>query len=164
MGAFFSNFKHPICCKPLDGKTLRISYNNYGNFFLAIEYGIVSSTYEGRFLQSFIEIHNLIPELLFANNSWGSIDKKTGLWTGIVGSVGYNKSDVGLCFLGLTSSRYSIVDYTIPVIDSKDKWLSKAPGPVPPYLNLLNTYDLTSWIAILICHVLVGVMFFIINK
>ena len=56
------------------------------------------------------------------------------------------------------------MDYTAYTLPTENKWLCKAPGPVPPYRNILNVYDIPSWLGILASLVLVGIMFLIIMR
>ena len=87
-----------MCCNPIKGRVLRITYNNYDSFFGVNEkLQVIDTTkYEGPILQSFIDNHQLVAELLNAQMSWGSIDTRTGLWTGLVGNV-----RIFICFLCL---------------------------------------------------------------
>ena len=78
--------------------------------------------------------------------------------------VGYNRSDVGVTYLGITSARHSVVDYSFPLLPAEHKWMCQAPGPVPPYLNLIKTFDLPSWIIILVSLAIVGITLLIITR
>ena len=72
----------------LRGKELRIAHNMLPPYFAVYNGTIDQTTLESQFLQSFIEKFSLRPTFLFAQQTWGSRNKTSGIWNGIVGLVG----------------------------------------------------------------------------
>ena len=93
IGSFTKNLKQPLCCDRLNGRKIRISYNNNFQFWTMKKNNSIINTakYEGYLIFSFKEKYKLEPEFLHANQKWGSYDKKTKLWNGGVGNVSTNR-------------------------------------------------------------------------
>ena len=69
-------------------KEIRISYNT-GPPYFDINNGIIEHTFlEAPILTTFLEKYSLRPIFNFAQQKWGSQDKSSGIWNGVVGLVG----------------------------------------------------------------------------
>ena len=72
----------------MKNKEIRISYNK-GPPYFDINNGIIEHTLlEAPILTTFLEKYSLRPTFSFAQQKWGSQDKSTGIWNGVVGLVG----------------------------------------------------------------------------
>ena len=79
-------FLEEVCS--LRNKEIRIAHNMLPPYFAVYNGTIDKTTLESPFLQTFIERFSLFPSFFFAQQTWGSQDKTTGIWNGIVGLVG----------------------------------------------------------------------------
>ena len=70
--------------------------------------------------------------------------------------VAYDNADVAVTTLSITSPRHSVVDFTFPTIVDVSTWMSRAPGRIPPFLNLINTMDVGCWVSTLVSVVAIG--------
>ena len=61
-----------------------------------------------------------------------------------------------MCYLSITQSRHTAVDFTFPTIVNNLKWLSKTPDRVPPTMNLARTMDVGCWILTFASYVSIG--------
>ena len=71
----------------LRNKELRIAHNMLPPNFLVHNGTIDQTTLESPFLQTFIERFSLSPLFFFAQQTWGSRNKTSGIWNGVVGLV-----------------------------------------------------------------------------
>ena len=88
-----SESEHSSDCS-LQGSDLIVGYNNATPFFqlsssetLSAPHTFVSGTLEGELLRSFILQHNLNVSFKNANFNVGSVNKTSGIWSGVVGMV-----------------------------------------------------------------------------
>ena len=42
--------------------------------------------------------------------------------------------------------RQAVIDYTYPIYTEQSRWFSKAPDPISPFANLINTMDTGCWV------------------
>ena len=68
-------------------KELRIACNVLHPFFVVKDETIDMTTLESPFLQTFLERFSLHPSFHFAQQKWGSKNKSSGIWNGVVGMV-----------------------------------------------------------------------------
>ena len=93
VGAFSRNLDRPLCCDRLKGRPLRVTYNNYPNFFGMTEEGELDmKSHEPDILHLFIRKYGLIPSYRNAKFKWGSQNITTGIWDGLVGNVSFTPS------------------------------------------------------------------------
>ena len=50
--------------------------------------------------------------------------------------------------IGYSPSRFAAVDYSPPLGPFEQNWISRLPRKLPPYTNLIKTFDKTTWILI----------------
>ena len=82
--------------KVCPSETVRIAYNDYGDIFQLddsekmVEYPYPSSISDIRpveIMSSFLTSQNLKPEWTNCNGDYGSLNKSTGRWTGVIAEV-----------------------------------------------------------------------------
>ena len=88
---------HSVTC-PLSGADFKVTYNNLLPFFWMSSSGVLKppntfleGTLEGEYLRTFIMKHNLNVSFKNANGKWGSLNKTTNRWNGMVGLVSIDK-------------------------------------------------------------------------
>ena len=79
--------RKPLCCEKLDNAKIRITYNNYGTFWGMNGDKMDTTAYETSIMKTFIDRYHLDATFVHAKGYWGSIDKETNLWNGVVGNV-----------------------------------------------------------------------------
>ena len=70
-------------------KEIRIAHNMLPPYFAVHNGSIDQTNLESPFLQTFLEKFSLRPSFLFAQQVWGSLNKTSGIWNGILGLVRY---------------------------------------------------------------------------
>ncbi|XP_023336688.1 uncharacterized protein LOC111707771 isoform X2 [Eurytemora carolleeae] len=103
----------------------RVAYNNYVPRFQLVEEQVDMKTSEGYFLQTFLDRKKLKVEYMDMKMLFGNFDKKTGIWDGTVGTVGYGHADLGISYMAFVLERMHFVMYTHPVGVFELKWVSK---------------------------------------
>ncbi|XP_023342632.1 glutamate [NMDA] receptor subunit 1 [Eurytemora carolleeae] len=132
-------------------KKIRIKHNNYmPRFFMLTETRCNEDTFEGLYMQLFLDKLNLTAEFIFAFTNWGRLNVETGLWDGVVGGVVYDEADVGITYMSYNAQRMQYVSYTTPVGEFKPVWFSKYPGRSSPAWNIIEVFDYYGWLAILV--------------
>ncbi|XP_050704037.1 uncharacterized protein LOC126989502 [Eriocheir sinensis] len=79
------------------------------------------------------------------NCLWG-LEASGGNWTGIVGTLQYEKADFSMD-LTLTPQRAAIVEYGRVYIGEEMAILSLKPRPLPEYLALFRHLEGTVWVS-----------------
>ncbi|XP_023330167.1 uncharacterized protein LOC111702646 [Eurytemora carolleeae] len=125
----------------------RVTWNIYMPRFELSDGKADVRTSEGYYLQTFIERRKLNVEYLYMNGAFGAADRKTGIWNGAVGVVGYGEAELGVSFIGYTIERMNFALYSTPVGEFSIKWVSKYPGRVGSRYNLAEVFDVNTWIA-----------------
>ncbi|XP_023336690.1 glutamate receptor ionotropic, delta-2 isoform X3 [Eurytemora carolleeae] len=125
----------------------RVAYNNYVPRFQLVEEQVDMKTSEGYFLQTFLDRKKLKVEYMDMKMLFGNFDKKTGIWDGTVGTVGYGHADLGISYMAFVLERMHFVMYTHPVGVFELKWVSKYPDRVGSRYNLVSVFDINTWIA-----------------
>ena len=59
--------------------------------------------------------------------------------------VGYGEADLGITNIWYLPDRQSLVDYSHYVGDTAMKWVSKPPGKLPPFTNIIRVFDNQCW-------------------
>ena len=80
---------HSAACS-LHGATLRVSYNIYEPYFSQPSSGQLSEPsgqIEEAYLRSFIANYHLDVHFQYADDAWGTLNRTTGMWSGVVGLV-----------------------------------------------------------------------------
>ena len=58
---------------------------------------------------------------------YGSWNEDKGIWTGVIGELISNRADIGVAEFSMTTSRLDIVDFTFPLILSRNRIFFKKP-------------------------------------
>ncbi|XP_023331676.1 glutamate receptor ionotropic, delta-2 [Eurytemora carolleeae] len=112
-------------------------------------------TSEGLCIASYIEKRNLNASFKYSKNQWGS--NGTGIWTGTVGEVERDESDLGISFMSYTVERAAVVKYSQILGDNIIVWISKFPKKTASLFNVVQVFDFYSWCAIPISFLGVGI-------
>ncbi|XP_023339233.1 glutamate receptor ionotropic, NMDA 2C [Eurytemora carolleeae] len=144
----FKEGKNIKTIQSLENRHLRIAYNIFLPRMNVINNVCDANTFEGIYLSTFIEKYNCNVVYTDMGNKWGSPNPVTGIWSGLIGMVGYDKADLGVGYIGYNAERSNFITYTIPVGDAVLLWVSKYPGKVSPLLNIIKVFDEFSWFAI----------------
>ena len=71
----------------LKNREIRIAHNMLPPYFAVHNGTIDQNNLESPFLQTFLDKFSLRPSFFFAQQAWGSLNKTSGIWNGIVGLV-----------------------------------------------------------------------------
>ncbi|RZF39362.1 hypothetical protein LSTR_LSTR000883 [Laodelphax striatellus] len=84
---------------------------------------------------------------LVPDNQYGSLNKKTGQWNGLIRELQERRADLAICDLTITFDRRSAVDFTMPFMTLGISILYSKPVKQPPDLfSFLLPFSLDVWI------------------
>ncbi|XP_045499036.1 glutamate receptor ionotropic, kainate 2-like [Colias croceus] len=118
-------------------------------------------------------IHEILKETLHLNyeieivpgNGYGSYNKDTKKWDGLIGHLLERKSDLAICDLTITYERRSAVDFTTPFMTLGISILYSKPTPPEPELfSFLKPFSVDVWIYMAAAYLMVSLMLHILAR
>lgn len=74
------------------------------------------------------KVMNFTMEILDPFNSYGSWSHTQNVWTGVIGHLVSDKADIGVSEFTITSGRLNVIDFTLPLIESRNRLYFKQPS------------------------------------
>ncbi|XP_014479803.1 PREDICTED: glutamate receptor ionotropic, kainate 2-like isoform X2 [Dinoponera quadriceps] len=118
-----------------------------------------------------IDIMQLISEDLGFNytlqveSDYGSLNKHTEKWTGMLGKIRTDDADLAITDLTITSERETAVDFTMPFMNLGISILYKKPTRAPPSLfSFLSPFSNDVWLYLIGAYIVVSLLLFIIGR
>ncbi|XP_017890616.2 glutamate receptor 2-like [Ceratina calcarata] len=108
------------------GETIRVSIVEE-SLFVEFKDGVLSRLY-GSVLEELSKMMNFTIEVTSFMSMYGSWSEEERMWTGVIGDVASNKVDLGLGEFSMTSHRMEAVDFTLPLLMSRNRIYFKKPG------------------------------------
>ncbi|CAH0399801.1 unnamed protein product [Chilo suppressalis] len=118
-------------------------------------------------------IHEVLKETLNLNyeieivpgNLYGSYNKETKKWDGLVGHLLERKADLAICDLTITYERRSYVDFTTPFMTLGISILySKPTSPEPELFSFLKPFSVDVWIYMAAAYLMVSLLLHILAR
>ncbi|XP_072932697.1 glutamate receptor ionotropic, kainate 2-like isoform X2 [Epargyreus clarus] len=118
-------------------------------------------------------IHEILKETLHLNyeleivpgNGYGSYDKETKKWNGLIGHLLERKAELAICDLTITYERRSSVDFTTPFMTLGISILYSKPTPPPPELfSFLKPFSVDVWIYMAAAYLIVSLLLHILAR
>ncbi|CAG9787776.1 unnamed protein product [Diatraea saccharalis] len=118
-------------------------------------------------------IHEVLKETLNLNyeieivpgNLYGSYNKDTKKWDGLVGHLLERKADLALCDLTITYERRSYVDFTTPFMTLGISILYSKPTPPEPELfSFLKPFSVDVWIYMAAAYLMVSLLLHVLAR
>ncbi|KAL0830570.1 hypothetical protein ABMA28_002722 [Loxostege sticticalis] len=118
-------------------------------------------------------IHEILKETLKLNyeieivpgNLYGSYNKDTKKWDGLVGHLLERKADLAICDLTITYERRSYVDFTTPFMTLGISILYSKPIPPPPELfSFLKPFSVDVWIYMAAAYLMVSLLLHVLAR
>ncbi|CAH2047171.1 unnamed protein product, partial [Iphiclides podalirius] len=118
-------------------------------------------------------IHEILAETLHLNyeivivpgNLYGSYNKDTKTWDGLIGYLLERKADLAICDLTITYERRSSVDFTTPFMTLGISILYSKPTPPPPELfSFLKPFSVDVWIYMAAAYLMVSLLLHILAR
>nr|XP_037875292.1 glutamate receptor ionotropic, kainate 2 [Bombyx mori] len=118
-------------------------------------------------------IHEILKESLKLNyeieivpgNGYGSYNKDTKSWDGLIGQLLERKADLAICDLTITYERRSYVDFTTPFMTLGISILYSKPIPPDPELfSFLKPFSVDVWIYMGAAYLLVSLLLHILAR
>ncbi|KAK3876185.1 hypothetical protein Pcinc_019006 [Petrolisthes cinctipes] len=103
----------------------------------------------------------LFPDKLddLQGNRWGW--KVNGTWTGLLGELHRDETDIGLANLYITINRLGALDYSAPFSDDGSCFMARVEPPLPRWQALAFPFHPWTWLAILVGLILSGPILFL---
>ncbi|XP_059218523.1 glutamate receptor ionotropic, kainate 2 isoform X1 [Stomoxys calcitrans] len=99
------------------------------------------------------------------DNKYGSLDKATGKWNGMILEIIEGRADLGITDLTMTSDRESGVDFTIPFMNLGIAILFRKPMKEPPKLfSFMSPFSGDVWLWLGIAYVAVSLSMFVLSR
>lgn len=103
---------------------------------------------------------NLAPD-----GRYGSLNKQTGEWDGMIGELLNQRADLAIADLTITYEREQVVDFTMPFMNLGISILYRKPIKQPPNLfSFLSPLSLDVWIYMATAYLGVSVLLFILAR
>ncbi|KAM7360866.1 glutamate ionotropic receptor kainate isoform 2-T4 [Cochliomyia hominivorax] len=102
---------------------------------------------------------------LQADGKYGSLDKTTNTWNGMIKEIMEERADLGITDLTMTSDRESAVDFTIPFMNLGIAILFRKPMKEPPKLfSFMSPFSGEVWLWLGMAYVAVSLSMFILGR
>ncbi|XP_011138744.1 glutamate receptor ionotropic, kainate 2-like isoform X1 [Harpegnathos saltator] len=118
-----------------------------------------------------IDIIHRISEILGFNytlqveSDYGSLNKYTGRWSGMLGKIIAEEADLAITDLTITSERESAVDFTMPFMNLGISILYKKPTKAPPSLfSFLSPFSNEVWLYLIGAYIVVSILLYMIGR
>jgi len=175
MGANFSrNYteQYSEIVESLHNKTLIVSCILNNPFLMLKEDSAVltgNARYEGYSVDLIHEIASILgfnyTIKLVEDGSYGSLDKSTGKWSGMIGELLDQKADLVVADITITYEREQGVDFTMPFMNLGVTILYTKPNKKDPNLfSFMSPLSIDVWIYILTAYLAVSLMLYTISR
>ena len=102
---------------------------------------------------------------LVEDGKYGSFDKETGKWNGMIGELQAQKADLVVADITITSEREQGVDFTMPFMNLGVTILYKKPTKKDPNLfSFLSPLSFDVWIYIITAYLAVSLLLFFLSR
>ncbi|KAK2576887.1 hypothetical protein KPH14_005512 [Odynerus spinipes] len=71
---------------------------------------------------------NFTPKALEPVDAYGNMNNKDHIWNGVIGQVAYGEADFGVAEFTVTNHRLAVVDFTLPLVLSRNRLYMKEPS------------------------------------
>ena len=89
---------------------------------------------------AFFESNNIIPNWIYANQTWGTLNETTGQWSGAVGLIQRDEADYALCCFAGTHPRSKVAAFSSGIHYLPQHWLTRYPLELTPMWNLFGLF------------------------
>jgi len=93
---------------------------------MSLENGTLNG-FLGLLLIELSEVMNFTMEILEPIEEFGGFNQRKKMWTGAIGQLANNEADVGISAFTITTSRQTVIDFTIPLIRSQNRLYFRHP-------------------------------------
>ncbi|XP_018345205.1 PREDICTED: glutamate receptor ionotropic, kainate 2-like [Trachymyrmex septentrionalis] len=95
-------------------------------------------------------------------DGYGSYNPQTKTWNGLIRSILDHEADLAISDLTITSSRQSVVDFSLPFMSSGHSILFRKPEKkAPPFFPFLLPLSTEVWLYMAIAYLIVSIMLFV---
>ena len=102
---------------------------------------------------------------LVEDGKYGSFDKETGKWNGMIGELQAQKADLVVADITITYEREQGVDFTMPFMNLGVTILYKKPTKKDPNLfSFLSPLSFDVWIYIITAYLAVSLLLFFLSR
>ncbi|XP_015428977.1 PREDICTED: glutamate receptor ionotropic, delta-1-like [Dufourea novaeangliae] len=109
----------------LYGEVLRTAYVEESTF-VAMKDGVFTQ-FLGAVVHELSKSLNFTLEVVHAMTAYGNWNEETQSWTGVIGEVVSHVVDIGVAEFSITNHRLDVVDFTLPLILSRNRVYFKKP-------------------------------------
>ncbi|XP_011872400.1 PREDICTED: glutamate receptor ionotropic, kainate 2-like isoform X2 [Vollenhovia emeryi] len=123
--------------------------------------------YEGFAVDIIQEISQILEfnYTLQVESDYGSLNKRTNKWTGMLGKIIADEADLAITDLTITSSRQEYVDFTNPIMNLGISILYRKPTKAPPNpYSFLWPFSHAVWYYLIGAYILVSLLLFVVGR
>lgn len=155
----------------LKNKTLIVTAPTNAEPYITYKPDYLNRTGNDRFEGYCIDLLDQISEILGFNyeivpvkgDLYGSL--KNGEWNGMIRELIDHKADIGICDLTITSSRQTVVDFTLPFMNLGISILYKKPALAPPDLfSFMKPFSIEVWLYMATAFLGVTLLLYILSR
>ncbi|XP_076677003.1 glutamate receptor ionotropic, delta-2 isoform X2 [Andrena cerasifolii] len=130
------------------GEVMRVAYVEDSPFVTMVD-GVLSQFF-GNVIQELSEAMNFTIEVIGAQAAYGNWNKDEQTWTGVIGEVVSNRVDFGVAEFTITKHRLDVVDFTLPLILSRNKvYFKKHDASSVQWSAYFKAFNMDIWAAII---------------
>ncbi|XP_075219248.1 glutamate receptor ionotropic, kainate 2-like isoform X3 [Lycorma delicatula] len=108
----------------------------------------------------FTYIFSLVPD-----GQYGSLDKKTGQWNGLIRELQERRADLAICDLTITYDRRSAVDFTMPFMTLGISILFSKPVKQPPEMfSFFKPLSFDVWVYMVTAYLGVSLLLYFLSR
>lgn len=94
--------------------------------FISVENGQLTLFFGG-LIRELSRVMNFTVMVTSVETAYGNWNKEDRVWTGAIGEVVLNKVDIAISEFSITNHRLDVVDFTLPLILSRNRVFFKKP-------------------------------------
>nr|XP_012235169.1 PREDICTED: glutamate receptor-like [Linepithema humile] len=129
------------------GDVMRVAYVGESPFFL-ITNGTTDG-FLGLLMKELSKMMNFTMKILDPVEAYGSWSHTQNMWTGVIGQLVSDEADIGVTEFTITSDRLNVVDFTLPLMHSRNRIYFKQPSSSDvQWSGYFKAFSLEIWITL----------------
>ncbi|CAD1478680.1 unnamed protein product [Heterotrigona itama] len=142
---------------------LMVDANFKDSLFVELKNGVLTN-FLGAVIKELSKSMNFKIEVASSVLIYGSWNEEKGIWTGVIGELITDRADIGVAEFSMTTSRLDIVDFTFPLILSRNRIYFKKPdGSFIHWSAYFKIFTRGIW-AVIICLIVTTPIFLTLMK
>ncbi|XP_012235277.2 glutamate receptor 1-like [Linepithema humile] len=144
------------------GDVMRVAYVDDSPFF-TMRNGKING-FLGLLMVELSKVMNFTMKILNPVKAYGSWSYTQNIWTGAIGQLVFDEADIGVSEFTITSGRLNVVDFTLPLMLSRNCLYFKEPsGSDVPWSGYFKAFSSDIWITLVVIIITASILLTIIK-